>query len=50
MAKDLLIAPFVSIIVLGIWYFKLEPTVKKALKKYLEKKSEKETCTFIDPR
>ena len=49
MVKEILIAPLISIVVLGVW-FKFEPNIKKALKKYLEKKADKESCAFIDTR
>lgn len=48
MVKEILIAPLIGIIVLGIWY-SVEPHIKKALRKYIEKKADKETCAFIDP-
>lgn len=46
--KEIFIAPFIGIVVLGIWY-KIEPRVKEAIKKHMEKKAEKEPCAFIDP-
>ena len=48
MVKEILIAPLIGIVVLGVWY-KLEPKIKEALKKYMEKKADKESCAFIDP-
>lgn len=50
MLKEIFLAPAIAILVLGIWHFKLEVNLKKALRKYLEKKAEKETAVFIDPR
>lgn len=45
-----LIAGFVMIGFLALWDFKLEDSVKKRLRKHLDKGSEETKCIFIDPR
>ena len=50
MLKEIFLAPVIAILVLGIWHLKLEANIKRVLRKYLEKKAEKETAVFIDPR
>ena len=48
--KEILLAPLVSIIVLGVWQFGLETRAKKLLRKYMEKNSSEDSVIFIDPR
>ena len=50
MLKEILLAPIIGVIVLGIWHFRLERYVKKFIRGRLEKEAENEKAIFIDPR
>lgn len=47
--KELIIAPLLVIVIMGIWNLTLEEAVKRVLQKYLDKKARK-SPVFIDPQ
>ena len=50
MLKEILLAPGIALIVLAAWEFKFEKNARRWTRKYLEKRAEKETSVFLDPR
>ncbi len=49
MLKEILLAPGIALIVLVAWDLN-EKNARRWARKYLEKRAEKETSVFLDPR